>query len=73
MLTRHYFLFLINVLEVIDICVAITVTYEAIFQSSVTMLSWMTDEFMRWPKPYFLLSTTGDEILSRMIETSIGK
>ena len=26
------------------------------------------DEFIHWPKPYLLLSTTCDEILSRMIE-----
>ena len=28
------------------------------------------DEFIRWPKPYVLLSTTRDEILSWMIENS---
>ena len=27
----------------------------------------MMDEFIHWPKPYLLLSTTGDEILSWMI------
>jgi hypothetical protein len=28
----------------------------------------MMDEFIHWPKPYLHLSTTCDEILSRMIE-----
>ena len=28
----------------------------------------MMDEFIRWPKPYLLLSATCDEILSWMIE-----
>ena len=28
----------------------------------------MIDEFIRWPKPYFLLSATYDEILSWMTE-----
>ena len=32
------------------------------------MLSWMKDEFMYWPKPYFLFRTMYDEILSWMIE-----
>ena len=26
------------------------------------MLSWMVDEFIHWPKPYLLLSTTCDEL-----------
>ncbi len=29
----------------------------------------MMDEFICWPKPYFLLSATCDEILSWMIES----
>jgi hypothetical protein len=28
----------------------------------------MMDEFVHWPKPYLLLSTTCDEMLSWMIE-----
>ena len=32
-----------------------------------SILSWMMDEFIHWPKPYLLLSTTCDEILSWMI------
>jgi hypothetical protein len=28
----------------------------------------MTDKFIRWPKPYLLLSTTCDEIASWMVE-----
>ena len=30
-------------------------------------MSRMMDEFIHWPKPYLLLSTTCDEILSWMI------
>ena len=32
------------------------------------MLSCMMDEFIHWPKPYHLLSSTCDKTLSRMIE-----
>ena len=30
--------------------------------------SWVLDEFIHWPKPYLLLSTTCDAILSWMME-----
>ena len=30
--------------------------------------SWMMDEFIHWPKPYLLLSTTCDEMLPWMTE-----
>ena len=29
----------------------------------------MMDEFIHWPKPYLLLSTTYDEVLSKMLGT----
>ena len=36
--------------------------------NSEQIFSWMMDEFIHWPKPYLLLSTTCDDILSWMIE-----
>jgi len=30
--------------------------------------SWVMDEFIHWPKPYLLLSTICDEILSWIID-----
>ena len=38
---------------------------------SVQMLSWMMDEFIRWLKPYLLLSTPCDETLSWMMDNFI--
>ena len=38
------------------------------YKISEQILSWMMDEFIHWSKPYMLLSTTCDEILSWMIE-----
>jgi hypothetical protein len=35
------------------------------------MFSWVMDEFIHWPKPYLLLSTTCDETVPWMIE--VGK
>ena len=38
------------------------------FYMSEQIFSWMMDGFIRWPKPYLLLSATSDETLSWIIE-----
>ena len=42
--------------------------WMTLLMNILRVLSWMMDEFIHWSKPYLLLSTTCDEILSWMFE-----
>ena len=49
------------------------VPFHMTLLKSEQIVSWMMNEFIHWPKPYLFLSTTCDEISSRMIEILILK